>query len=163
MRTRYALSVLALCLVVSAGLTGCASVAKEKQPPDKSGKIGADEQAERDRLAGTWVLQTMLQDEKEAENSTSTWQFHGEVVAMDRFPTPYALDPTRTPKRIWITLTPTDPSEMPEQVAGIYEIDGDTFKSCFGAPDEPRPTDFASKPGDRRTYSIWKRAGGDPQ
>jgi uncharacterized protein (TIGR03067 family) len=40
---------------------------------------------------------------------------------------------------------------------GIYELDGDTFKSCFGKPGAERPADFTSKPGDGRTLSVWKR------
>jgi uncharacterized protein (TIGR03067 family) len=40
---------------------------------------------------------------------------------------------------------------------GIYELDGDAFKSCFGAPDKERPNDFTSKAGDNRTLSVWKR------
>jgi hypothetical protein len=40
---------------------------------------------------------------------------------------------------------------------GIYELGGDTFKSCFGGPGAARPTDFTSMPGDRRTVSVWKR------
>ncbi len=40
---------------------------------------------------------------------------------------------------------------------GIYELAGDTFKACFSAPGDPRPTDFTTKPGDRKTLSVWKR------
>ena len=40
---------------------------------------------------------------------------------------------------------------------GIYEVDGDTFRSCFASPGAERPTDFSSKPGEARTVSIWKR------
>src|SRR5437016_1725638 len=40
---------------------------------------------------------------------------------------------------------------------GIYELEGDKFKSCFAAPGAERPTDFTSKPGDKRTVSLWKR------
>ena len=39
----------------------------------------------------------------------------------------------------------------------IYELEGDMVKFCFGAPDAARPADFTSKPGDRRTLSVWKR------
>jgi hypothetical protein len=40
---------------------------------------------------------------------------------------------------------------------GIYELEGDTFKACFSKPGTDRPADFTSKPGDGRTFSIWKR------
>lgn len=40
---------------------------------------------------------------------------------------------------------------------GIYEVDGDVFKSCFGKSGAERPADFTSKPGDGRTLSVWKR------
>jgi len=40
---------------------------------------------------------------------------------------------------------------------GIYELEGDKFKSCFAAPGAERPIDFTSKPGDKRTVSLWKR------
>jgi uncharacterized protein (TIGR03067 family) len=113
------------------------------------------EQAERDRLAGTWVLQTLVQDGKEPEERPSTWQFHGEVVAMDRFPTPYTLDPTRMPKRISITATPTDPSLKPEQLAGIYEIDGDTLRIALATKRNEPPGGF--KPGDGVSVMTFKR------
>ena len=64
-----------------------------------------------------------------------------------------------------------DPSEKPKTMGyqmiegftkgktqlGIYELDGDTFRSCFSAPGDPRPTDFTTKPGDKRTLTVWKR------
>jgi uncharacterized protein (TIGR03067 family) len=40
---------------------------------------------------------------------------------------------------------------------GIYELDGDTFRSCFSAPGDPRPSDFSTKPDDHRTLTEWKR------
>jgi hypothetical protein len=38
-----------------------------------------------------------------------------------------------------------------------YELEGDTVKFCFGAPEGERPADFTSKRGDRRALSVWKR------
>jgi len=40
-------------------------------------------------------------------------------------------------------------------------LDGDTFKSSFGAPGAERPKDFTSKPGDGRTVSVWKRTNAE--
>lgn len=45
---------------------------------------------------------------------------------------------------------------------GIYEIDGDTFKSCFGKPGDERPADFTTSPRDGRTLSVWKRKTAAP-
>jgi uncharacterized protein (TIGR03067 family) len=40
---------------------------------------------------------------------------------------------------------------------GIYELDGATLKLCLGAPEGDRPAEFASKPGDGRTFVVWNR------
>ena len=68
------------------------------------------------------------------------------------------VDPSKRPKTIDYVMT-DGPTKGKTQL-GIYEVDGDTFKSCFAAPGADRPTDFASKPGDRRTSTVWKRAAG---
>ena len=65
------------------------------------------------------------------------------------------LDPSKKPKTIDYQMT--DGFTKGKTQLGIYEVDGDTFKSCFGKPDGDRPTDFTSKPGDGRTLSVWKR------
>jgi hypothetical protein len=51
----------------------------------------------------------------------------------------------------------TDGFTKGKKQLGIYELDGDTFKSCFGAPGAERPKDFTSQPGDKQTSSVWKR------
>lgn len=38
---------------------------------------------------------------------------------------------------------------------GIWELDGNRLTTCFGAPGQPRPTEFASTPGDGRTLAVW--------
>ena len=65
------------------------------------------------------------------------------------------LDPSKKPKTIDYQMT--DGFTKGKKQLGIYEVDGDTFKACFGKPDAERPTDFTSKPGDGRTLSVWKR------
>jgi uncharacterized protein (TIGR03067 family) len=42
--------------------------------------------------------------------------------------------------------------------AGIYELDGDTLKVCMSAPGKrAAPSDFSSRSGDGRSYTIWRR------
>jgi uncharacterized protein (TIGR03067 family) len=65
------------------------------------------------------------------------------------------LDPSKKPKSINYQMT--DGATKGKTQLGIYEVDGDTFRACFSAPGDPRPTDFTTKPGDRRTSSTWKR------
>ena len=65
------------------------------------------------------------------------------------------IDPSRKPKTMDYQVI--DGPTQGKKHLGIYELEGDKFKSCFGAPDAERPTDFTSKPGDRRTSSMWKR------
>lgn len=65
------------------------------------------------------------------------------------------IDPSKSPKTIDYEMT--EGFTKGKKQLGIYEVDGDSFKSCFGKPGGERPTDFTSKPGDGRTSSVWKR------
>lgn len=42
-----------------------------------------------------------------------------------------------------------------EMQPGIYELNGKTLRLCFAAPGRERPGDFASTPGDGRTFTVW--------
>jgi uncharacterized protein (TIGR03067 family) len=66
-----------------------------------------------------------------------------------------AIDPSKKPKTIDYEMT--EGFTKGQKQLGIYELDGDTLKSCFGGAGAARPTDFTSKPGDGRTLSMWKR------
>ena len=67
------------------------------------------------------------------------------------------LDPSKKPKTIDYQMT--EGFTKGQTQLGIYELDGDTFKSSFGKPGAARPADFSSKSGDGRTVSVWKREG----
>ena len=69
------------------------------------------------------------------------------------------IDPSKQPKTIDYDVL--DGPTKGKKHLGIYELEGDTLKSCFGAPGAERPTDFTSKPGDQRTSTVWKRAKAD--
>ncbi len=65
------------------------------------------------------------------------------------------IDPSRKPKTIDYQMT--EGVTKGKTQVGIYELFGDTFRSCFSAPGDQRPADFTTKPGDRRTLTVWKR------
>jgi uncharacterized protein (TIGR03067 family) len=65
------------------------------------------------------------------------------------------IDASLQPKTIDYQLT--DGFTEGQTQLGIYEVEGDVFKSCFGKPGADRRKDFTSKPGDGRTLSVWKR------
>ena len=67
----------------------------------------------------------------------------------------FTLDPSKKPKTVDYQVI--DGPTKGKKHLGIYELEGDTVKFCFGAHDSERPKDFSSKPGDLRTSSVWKR------
>lgn len=71
------------------------------------------------------------------------------------FKAKFTIDPTRIPKTIDYQMT--QGFTKGKRQLGIYELEGDTFKSCIGRAGGERPSDFTSKPGDGRTLSVWKR------
>jgi uncharacterized protein (TIGR03067 family) len=68
----------------------------------------------------------------------------------------FTIDPSKKPKTIDYQVT--DGPTKGKKHLGIYEVDKDSLKFCFGSPDAERPTALESKPGDGRTFSVWKRA-----
>jgi|SRR4051812_20232348 uncharacterized protein (TIGR03067 family) len=42
---------------------------------------------------------------------------------------------------------------------GIWELQDNRLTTCFAAPGQPRPTEFASVRGDGRTLTVWVPAG----
>jgi uncharacterized protein (TIGR03067 family) len=65
------------------------------------------------------------------------------------------LDPSKTPKTIDYEMT--DGFTKGKTQKGIYELNGDIFKACFGKPGADRPSDFVSRRDDGRTLPVWKR------
>ena len=67
----------------------------------------------------------------------------------------FKINPLAKPKTIDIIFT-EGPGKGHSQ-KGIYELDGDTQKICIAMPDQPRPTEFASKPASGHILEILKR------
>jgi uncharacterized protein (TIGR03067 family) len=80
-----------------------------------------------------------------------TVSFGGQIMIKAKI----TIDPSKKPKTIDYEVV-DGPNKGKKQL-GIYELDGDTFKSCFAAPGADRPMDYTSKAGEKRTSSVWKR------
>ncbi|HEV8605792.1 MAG TPA: TIGR03067 domain-containing protein [Tepidisphaeraceae bacterium] len=146
------------CLVISlAILTGCSSQQKPAQnsPPPPN---------DLSQLQGEWLMISgvadgfalpdgMARNFKRVCRSNELTVTNGAQLIMKATIT---LDQTKIPKTIDYDVI--DGPTKGKKHLGIYELNGDTLKSCFAAPDAPRPTDFSSTSGDRQTFSIWKRA-----
>ncbi len=78
----------------------------------------------------------------------------------------------RNGKRLYGGSYKTNPAEKPAQIdfrntegslkgtwKGIYEVEGDTLKTCDNAPDmhQPRPTQFAAKAGSGYIFIVFRR------
>jgi uncharacterized protein (TIGR03067 family) len=65
----------------------------------------------------------------------------------------FTVDPGKKPRTIDVEFT--EGMLAGTKVRGIYEIEGDTRKSCFTEPGNDRPTDFTG--GQRKYVWVWKR------
>jgi uncharacterized protein (TIGR03067 family) len=114
--------------------------------------------AELDKLQGTWQLVSVETEGKAPSadliktvrvvisGSKHTVHVGDQSPAKD---IPFTIDPTATPKETTDTL----PDGM--TIKGIYELDGDTLKSCVAPPGKDRPTEFEGKGGN--TLRVFKR------
>ena len=67
----------------------------------------------------------------------------------------FTIDTSASPHRI--DYENLEGSNARKKQAGIFRVDGDALEICMGAPGKPRPSAFASKKGDGRSYTVWKR------
>ena len=115
---------------------------------------------ELERFQGAWQLVSAETDGKQApeeqvkmikvviKGSKHTVFFGEEPIVKD---TPFMIDPTKKPKQS------TDTLPDGKEIRGIYELDGDTLKSCVGGIGKERPTEFTAKAGTGQTLQVFKR------
>ncbi len=114
-------------------------------------------------IHGEWAIVSGAQDghsmeafmiktgKRVATSDELTVSFAGHVVVKAK----YKTDDPGNPKTM--DYVHTDGMYKGKAQAGICALEGRTLKVCFSAPGEKdRPSDFATKPGDRRTLSVWK-------
>jgi uncharacterized protein (TIGR03067 family) len=146
----------ALLLVISAIVVSQARAKDAAPAPSPAEKDLAALQGEWSMVSGMAdgfpIPDEMLPNSKRVcKGDEVTATVGGELVLRAKI----KLDPTSKPKTIDYDVL-EGPTKGQKHL-GIYELDGDTFKSCFATPGEKRPTDFQSKSGDQRTSTVWKR------
>ena len=67
----------------------------------------------------------------------------------------FSVNPATTPPSIDYTII--DGPDKGRAMPGIYELHGDTLRTCFVQPGQPRPATFETRAGDSRTLSVWRR------
>ena len=67
----------------------------------------------------------------------------------------FKVNPAASPKTIDLTFSDGPGKDKTQK--GIYELDQDTQKICFAKGDQPRPSEFTSKPGSGQMIQVLKR------
>jgi uncharacterized protein (TIGR03067 family) len=126
----------------------------------------ADEKAaEKDQaqLQGEWTMISGARDgqafpddfmkgtKRIAKGNETTVIIGGQLLMKAKF----TLEPSTKPRHIDYEVT--DSANKGKNMFGIYEVNGEQVKFCFSTPGGERPTEFATKPGDGRTFSVWKK------
>jgi uncharacterized protein (TIGR03067 family) len=120
-------------------------------------------QRDGDRIQGTWTVTSSEREGKkepgtekdplQLEFAADTFRFL--LPAGARHKQPYKLDPSKKPKTIdWLDGGKNGPSKP---LLGIYELDGDTLKICWGKEGGERPQEFQTKAGTEDWLWILKR------
>ena len=64
---------------------------------------------------------------------------------------PFEFDATTDP------MTSVDRLPDGRVIRGIFKLEGDTLTSCVGAPDQPRPLEFAAPVGSGQVLRVFRR------
>jgi uncharacterized protein (TIGR03067 family) len=112
-------------------------------------------------LAGDWVPLSLVRDgqaldkgmlkygRRTATANEVTVKFGPQVVLRAK----YAVDRSRTPMTMDYVLADG------RMQHGIWALEGKSLTTCFGAPGNARPGEFACTAGDGRTLTVWTPAG----
>jgi uncharacterized protein (TIGR03067 family) len=123
---------------------------------------GEEPKTDTDKIQGTWKLVRLEEDGNlnpgEIVNG-SELVFKGDALTfVDDKPGgtkfTYKLDPSTKPAGL--DITHADGKKKGETLKGIYSLEGDSLKICFGKPDQ-RPKDFTAKAMSGQWILMLKR------
>jgi uncharacterized protein (TIGR03067 family) len=137
-------------------------VAKVKKPSEP--RLAASEQSlPATEFEGEWQMVSAVMNGQPMSNSDVQWV---KRVTRGNQTTVYAGPQVMTAMQfthdassspMTIDYVNTAGANKGKKQQGIYTIDGDLLKVCVSAPGAARPKEFDSKPGDGRTFTVWKR------
>ncbi len=137
------------------------TVAEVVEAPVGAGALASPAGDSAAELAGEWVPLSLVRDGQALDKGMLKYgrrtatanevavKFGPQVVLKAK----YAVDRSRTPMTMDYVLADGRTQH------GIWVLDGKHLKTCFGAPGQPRPGEFASTAGDGRTLTVWTPAG----
>jgi uncharacterized protein (TIGR03067 family) len=120
----------------------------------------ATPEKELEKLQGTWQLVSAETNGKKApgeqvrkvrvviRGDKHTVCFGEKSVAEE---VPFRIDPTKRPKTV-DDLLPDG-----KRILGIYEVNGDTLRSCVAPVGKDRPTQFSAEAGSGHTLRVFRR------
>jgi uncharacterized protein (TIGR03067 family) len=116
-----------------------------------------------DKMQGAWAAVSYVKDGFTLPDDDAQALFrsvHGQEYAISRYDKvigkgTFALDGSKTPKTI--DAMPATAQGKGKPILGIYEFEGERFKTCFAAPGKDRPKEFSSPEGSGNTLVTWER------
>jgi uncharacterized protein (TIGR03067 family) len=153
LRARYLLIVAGVGAMMNS-ISGCGRDSSSRDGKDTTGLQAQVKTADRDSIRGKWKAGGRHPDM--TEMVAVTWEIVGDDMIMQQFLDgkstsllrgKVSLADAHSPKEITITglrgtFTDGGREHSFPDVLGIYKLDGDTLKVCYGGPDEPRPSAF---------------------
>ena len=138
-----------------------------------NGRKAVQDMQERDyrELSGTWRLTKAVVDghalpEEEVKNTVlitdgNTFRFPDDSGVATHPAGSFTVNPGTKPKQV--DSVAEGGANAGQRTLGIYEIlDASHKRACWGPPGGPRPSEFESLPGSKRTLQYWEKIGPVP-